>query len=94
MKLVLIVLATVIAVAKVVIFPNNRKGNVQMKELQKQLDMLFKQSGGDESVIEVIKKEKAVFPFSTEGRMLAYLLATQTITYDKYMELQNEYATI
>ena len=47
-----------------------------MKELQKQLDMLFKQSGVDESVIEVIKKEKAVFPFSTEGRMLAYLLAT------------------
>lgn len=63
-----------------------------MKELQKQLDMLLKQSGVDDSVIEVIMKEKAVFPFSIEGRMLAYLLATQTITYDKYMELHNEYA--
>lgn len=63
-----------------------------MKELQKQLDMLFKQAGSDESVIEAIKKEKAIFPFSTEGRMLAYLLATQTITYNKYIELQKEYA--
>ncbi|SEP56540.1 hypothetical protein SAMN02910369_00194 [Lachnospiraceae bacterium NE2001] len=54
--------------------------------------MLLNQSGGDKNTIEVIKSEKAVFPFSTEGRMLAYLLATQTIDYKKYMELHNEYA--
>jgi hypothetical protein len=54
-----------------------------MKELRKQLDLLLKQSGGDEKTIEVIKSEKAVFPFST---------ATQTITYDEYMELRDEYA--
>ena len=63
-----------------------------MKELRNQLDMLLGQSGGDKNTIEVIKSEKAVFPFSTEGRMLAYLLATQTIDYKKYMELHNEYA--
>ena len=40
----------------------------------------------------MIKKEKAIFPFSTEGRILAYLLATQTITYEKYVELQDAYA--
>lgn len=68
------------------------KGGIQMKELRNELDMLLNQSGGDKNTIEVIKSEKAVFPFSTEGRMLAYLLATQTINYEKYMELHNEYA--
>lgn len=63
-----------------------------MKELRNQLDLLLKQSGGDKNTIEGIKNEKAVFPFSTEGKMLAYLLATQTIDYEKYTELQNEYA--
>lgn len=63
-----------------------------MRELRKQLDELLKQSGGNKNVIEMIKKEKALFPFSTEGRIFAYLLATQTITYEKYVELQDAYA--
>ena len=63
-----------------------------MRELRKQLDELLKQSGGNKNVIEMIKKEKAIFPFSTEGRIFAYLLATQTITYEKYVELQDAYA--
>ena len=37
-----------------------------MRELRKQLDELLKQSGGNKNVIEMIKKEKAIFPFSTE----------------------------
>ena len=48
-----------------------------MRELRKQLDELLKQSGGNKNVIEMIKKEKAIFPFSTEGRILAYLLELQ-----------------
>jgi len=63
-----------------------------VKELQKQLELLLTQAGGDKNTIEMIKNEKAVFPFSKEGRMLAYLLSTQTINYEKYLELQNEYA--
>ena len=63
-----------------------------MKELRNQLDILLSKSGGEKSDIEFIKTEKVVFPFSVEGRILAYLLATQTITYEKYMELYNEYA--
>ena len=63
-----------------------------MKELRNQLDMLVNEFDGDRNIIEVIKKEKAVFPFSVEGKILAYLLATQTINYEKYMELHNEYA--
>ena len=63
-----------------------------MKQLQNELDLLLKQSGVDDQIIEVIKREKSVFPFSTEGRLLAYLLSTRTIDYEKYMELQNSYA--
>jgi hypothetical protein len=62
-----------------------------MKELRSQLEMLLNKSGGDKNTIEVIKNEKAVFPFSTEGRILAYLLGTNTITYEEYIELQNDY---
>lgn len=67
-------------------------GGRKMKELREQLDLLLRQSGGDKTTIETIQGEKAVFPFSTEGRMLAYLLATKMITYEKYMELYNDYA--
>ena len=63
-----------------------------MRELRNQLDILLKRSGGDKKTIDVIKSEKAVFPFSTEGRVLAYLLATKTITYEQYMQLYDEYA--
>lgn len=61
-----------------------------MKELRRQLDLLLKQAGGDKSIIEI--GEKPVFPFSAEGRMMAYLLATNTITYEQYLELNREYA--
>ena len=56
-----------------------------MKQLQHELDLLLKQSGGDDHTIEVIRNEKSVFPFSTEGRMLAYLLSTRTIDYKKHI---------
>ena len=46
----------------------------------------------DLCVLFFLAKRPPIFPFSTEGRMLAYLLATQTITYNKYIELQKEYA--
>lgn len=51
------------------------------------MDFLLDQSGGDKKTIETIMSEKAVFPFSAEGRTLAYLLVTKTITYEKYEEL-------
>ena len=39
-----------------------------MKELQKQLDMLIRKSGADMQVIEMIRNEPSVFPFSTERK--------------------------
>jgi len=66
-------------------------GGKRMRELHNQLDKLLKKSGVDMKIIEAMKSEKAVFPFSIEGRILAYLLATKTITYEKYTLLHNEY---
>lgn len=63
-----------------------------MKKLQNQLEQLLKQSGGDKKTIEGLKKEKTVFPFSTEGRILAYLLAMKSISYEQYQQLHDEYA--
>lgn len=63
-----------------------------MKQLQNELNLLLKQSGADNQIIEVMKQERAVFPFSTEGRMLAFLLSSRTIDYEKYLDLQKAYA--
>lgn len=62
-----------------------------MKELRKEIDVLLSRSHGDKETIEVIRQENAKFPFSTEGRLLSYLLATQSISYEKYSELYEEY---
>lgn len=62
-----------------------------MRELQNQLDLLLQQSGSDEHTIEVLKEEKTIFPFSTEGRIMAYLLASRTISYEQYLELNRDY---
>lgn len=61
-----------------------------MKELQHQLAVLMEQAGADKSITEI--EEKPIFPFSNEGRMMAYLLASNTITYEQYLNLNKEYA--
>lgn len=60
-----------------------------MKELQSQLETLMKKAGRDVNLED--KDEKTMFPFSKEGRMMAYLLATSTISYEQYLDLNREY---
>lgn len=62
-----------------------------MKELRKTLDMLLKQSGNAEHLIETLENEKMIFPFSIEGRIMAYLLSCGTITYEQYLQLNKSY---
>lgn len=61
-----------------------------MKELRYKLDLLMKKAGGDKNTIEI--EEKSIFPFSVEGHMMAYLLASKTISYEQYLELNRDYA--
>lgn len=63
-----------------------------MRELRNQLELLMRQAVGDKEILEIVGTEKSVFPFSEEGRMMAYLLASDMITYEKYLELNKEYA--
>lgn len=63
-----------------------------MKELKQQLDLLLQQSGYNNNFIDKHPIEgNYVFPFSKEGRILAFLLASHTITYEKYLELSQQY---
>lgn len=62
-----------------------------MKELNKELELLLQDTGKDTHLLETIAAEKSVYPFSPEGRILAYLLSTNAITYDRYLQLQREY---
>ncbi len=62
-----------------------------MRELHDQLDLLLSQSGADPQIIQSIKQEAPFFPFSVEGNIMAYLLASHAISYEQYLTLYSEY---
>ena len=62
-----------------------------MKELHNKIDMILKDSNIDKFEIESIKNSETLFPFSTESRILAYLLAINAISYEQYDEMNQEY---
>ena len=62
-----------------------------MKELERKLNDLLLESGGDAMTIESIQKEESVAPFNTVNRIMAYLLAMGKITYTDYENLSNEF---
>lgn len=43
-------------------------------------------------VVEEIQREKTVFPFSAESRMLAYMLSMGLLTYEQYENMSREYS--
>jgi len=64
-----------------------------VKELQKQIDLLLQ--GVDEknkSIIAEIRNENSLPPFSTENRLLAYLLAIGKISYEDYSRIGEEFS--
>lgn len=64
-------------------------GEVQMKQLKEELDLLVKKTGNAEKIIEKASGEKSVFPFSSIGKVMAYLLAAGVISYEEYLKLSN-----
>lgn len=62
-----------------------------MKELKNRIDFLIQNSNGDKHIIEAIKKDKSVAPFSTENRLLAYFLSLGELSFDSYSKLCQEY---
>lgn len=64
---------------------------IPVEELKKKLDLLLKNSNGDKNQIEAIKNEESIPPFSTEGRLLSYLLSIGEISYTDYEEMSAEF---
>lgn len=62
-----------------------------MKELKDKIEFLLENSDGDKDVIEAIKGDKSVAPFSTENRLMAYLLSIGKISFDDYTTMCKEY---
>ena len=63
-----------------------------MKELREQIESILSKSGKNKQVVDKIRKEISVYPFSTEGRILVYLVAENAITYEQFNKLHDEYA--
>ena len=62
-----------------------------MKELITELKKLRNNTKGDINIIKEIERQKALFPFSVENRLLAYYLSIGEITYEQYSKLDSEY---
>lgn len=62
-----------------------------MGDLQDKIDLLIKSSNANPVIIEKIKAEKTVAPFSTESRLLAYLQSLNAISYADYEDLYQAY---
>ena len=62
-----------------------------MKYLSAQLEELLKNTKGDMSIIQSIKAEKSLYPFSMENKLLAYLLSINEVSYEVYSRLKSEY---
>lgn len=59
-----------------------------MEELRQQLDILLQKTGSDKNIFE---HEGALYPFSDEGRIMAYLLSSNKMTYEQYLQLRKDY---
>ncbi len=62
-----------------------------MKELHYQIDQLLTAKGINPTLIQSIKKEDSMFPFSQESQILSYLLATKAISYEQYEKIVQDY---
>ncbi|NLC75587.1 MAG: restriction endonuclease subunit M, partial [Clostridiales bacterium] len=62
-----------------------------MEELHQQIEQILNSKHIDKSNIESLGKDESLYPFSNEGRILAYMLAIKAISYEQYDTLRKEY---
>lgn len=63
-----------------------------MKELYDKLEYFVENSGSNKSIIATIRGEKAIAPFTTENKLMAYLLSIGAMTFQDYENLSHEFA--
>ena len=62
-----------------------------MKELRNEIDNILAESGKDKEVVDSIRKEISIYPFTTESRILVYLVASKAITYEQFNKLHSDF---
>ena len=63
-----------------------------MKELNLVVDGLLSSTNGDQKIIESIKTEKTLYPFSAVCKLLTYFVSIGELTYDEFSELSISYS--
>ncbi|MBC8537393.1 restriction endonuclease subunit M [Christensenellaceae bacterium NSJ-63] len=63
-----------------------------MKELNLAVDRLLSSTNGDQKIIESIKTEKTLYPFSAVCKLLTYFVSIGELTYDEFSELSISYS--
>lgn len=63
-----------------------------MKELCDKLEYFIENSNSNKSIIVALKKEDAIAPFTTENRLMSYLLSIGAMTFQDYENLSHEFA--
>lgn len=62
-----------------------------MKILKAYLDELIQKTSCNKEIIEKIKEEKSIYPFSVENKLLVYLVSIGEISYEEYDRQKIEY---
>lgn len=63
-----------------------------MKELNSAIDNLLHNTNGSAEVIESIKAEKTLYPFSTANKLLTYFLSLGELSYEEFSTLSTSYS--
>lgn len=63
-----------------------------MKLLRREIDSLLDKAKVSKSVIELLESENDIFPFSVEGRKIAYLMDIGFLSYSEYLKIYHEYS--
>lgn len=63
-----------------------------MKELCDKLEYFIENSNSNKSIIAALKREDAIAPFTTENKLMAYLLSIGAMTFQDYENLSHEFA--
>lgn len=63
-----------------------------MKELNNAIDKLLHNTNGNTEIIESIKAEKTLYPFSTASKLLTYFLSLGELSYEEFSTLSTSYS--
>lgn len=63
-----------------------------MKEINKVINRLLNRTNGDQHVIETIRNEISVYPFSETCHLLTYFVSLGELSYDEFLALSIAYS--